>query len=76
MQSYPVDEMDYDAEPGIDMQFAMAVAEFGLVVTNSSYKGDADMRSVIDRLKTVDTKSDEYKDEFCYLVRRLYKNGE
>lgn len=76
LQSYPVDEMDYDAEPGIDMQFAMAVAEFGLVVTNSSYKGDADMRSVIDRLKTVDTKSDEYKDEFCYLVRRLYKNGE
>lgn len=76
LQSYPVDEMDYDAEPGTDMQFAMAVAEFGLVVTDSSYKGDADMRSVIDRLKTVDTKSDEYKDEFCYLVRRLYKNGE
>ncbi len=76
LQSYPVDKTDYDEKPGNDMQFAMAVAEFGLVVTNSSYKGDADMRSVIDRLKNVDTKSDEYKDEFCYLVRRLYKNGE
>lgn len=75
LQSYPVDRADYDAEPGKDMQFAMAVAEFGLVVTNSSYKGDADMRTVIDRLKTVDTKSDEYKDEFCYLVRRLEQNG-
>ena len=76
LQSYPVDKMDYDEKPGKDMQFAMAVAEFGLVVTDSSYKGDADMRSVIERLKTIDTKADEYKDEFCYLVRRLYKNGE
>lgn len=74
--SYPADRTDYAAEAGEDMQFAMAVAEFGLVVTDSEYKGDADMRTVIDRLKTVDTKSDEYKDEFCYLVRRLWKNGE
>ncbi len=76
LQSYPVDRADYAGTPGDDMQFAMAVAEFGLVVTNSTYKGDADMRSVIDRLKTIDTKSDEYKDEFCYLVRRLEQNGE
>lgn len=76
LQSCPVDIKDYDAEPGKDLQFAMAVAEFGLVITDSSYKGNADMRSVIERLKTIDTKSDEYKDEFCYLVRRLYKNGE
>ena len=76
LQSYPVDGADYTKEPNTDMQFAMAVAEFGLVVTDSSYKGDADMRTVIDRLKTIDTKSDEYKDEFCYLVRRLEQNGE
>ena len=76
LQSYPVDKADYAKKPGDDMQFAMTVAEFGLVVTNSSYKGDADMRAVIDRLKTIDTKSDEYKDEFCYLVRRLEQNGE
>ena len=73
--SYPVDRTDYHAEAGDDMQFAMAVAAFGLVVTNSDYKGDADIRTVIDRLKAVDTKSDEYKDEFCYLVRRLWKNN-
>ena len=76
LQSYPVDAADYTKEPGNDIQFAMAVAEFGLVVTDSDYKGDADMRTVIDRLKTIDTKSDEYKDEFCYLVRRLEQNGE
>lgn len=72
--SYPVDKKGYVKNPSNDMQFAMAVAEFGLVVTDSSYKGDATMRSVIDRLKGIDTKSDEYKDEFCYLVRRLEKN--
>ncbi len=74
LQSYPVDKSKYVSSPNQDMQFAMAVAEFGLVVSKSSYKGNADMRSVIDRLKTIDTKSDEYKDEFCYLVRRLEKN--
>lgn len=72
--SYPVDKEKYVKNPSQDMQFAMAVAEFGLVVTDSTYKGDATMRSVIDRLKGIDTKSDEYKDEFCYLVRRLEKN--
>ena len=72
--SYPVDKKEYVENPSNDMQFAMAVAEFGLVVTDSTYKGDATMRSVIDRLKGIDTKSDEYKDEFCYLVRRLEKN--
>ena len=76
LQSYPVDEADYTETPNNDMQFAMAVAEFGLVVTNSDHKGNSDMRTVIDRLKTIDTKSDEYKDEFCYLVRRLEQNGE
>ena len=74
LQSYPVDKKKYVENPSSDMQFAMAVAEFGLVVTDSEYKGNATMRSVIDRLKTIDTKSDEYKDEFCYLVRRLEKN--
>lgn len=72
--SYPVDKADYKKEASQDMQFAMAVAEFGLVVNDSSYKGDATIRTVIDRLKEIDTKSDEYKDEFCYLVRRLEKN--
>ncbi|MCM1143072.1 MAG: VWA domain-containing protein [Blautia sp.] len=74
LSSYPVDKADYKKEVSQDMQFAMAVAEFGLVVNDSSYKGDATMRTVIDRLKEIDTKSDEYKDEFCYLVRRLEKN--
>lgn len=72
--SYPADIAEYTKDPGQDMQFAMAVAEFGLVVNDSDYKGDATILTVIDRLKAIDTKADEYRDEFCYLVRRLQRN--
>ncbi len=72
--TYPVDESSYYKEPNNDMRFAMAVAEFGLVVNDSDYKGNLNLRNVIDELKNIDTKADEYKDEFCYLVRRLEKN--
>lgn len=68
---YPVDAKVFKRTPGQDMQFAMAVAEFGLVVTDSSYKGEADMQNVINRLRLIDTKGDEYKEEFGVLVRML-----
>ena len=72
--SYPVDKDSYTEDPNEDMQFAMAVAEFGLVVTNSSYKGSATMQAVIEKLQGLDIREDEYKDEFYYLVKRLEKN--
>lgn len=72
--SYPVDKDSYTENPQEDMQFAMAVAEFGLVVTDSSYKGSATMQAVIDMLRELDIREDEYKDEFYYLVKRLDKN--
>lgn len=72
--SYPVDKESYTQNPHKDMQFAMAVAEFGLVVTDSDFKGSASMQSVIDRLQSLDVGEDEYKEEFYYLVRKLGKN--
>ena len=72
--SYPVDKESYTENPHEDMQFAIAVAEFGLVVTDSSYKGSATMQAVIDRLQGLDIREDEYKDEFYYLVKKLEKN--
>ena len=72
--SYPVDKDSYTENPKEDMQFAIAVAEFGLVVTDSSYKGSATMQAVIDKLQELDIREDEYKDEFYYLVKRLEKN--
>lgn len=72
--SYLVDKESYTENPHQDMQFAMAVAEFGLVVTDSSYKGSATMQAVIDKLQELDIREDEYKDEFYYLVKKLEKN--
>ncbi|MCM1425802.1 MAG: von Willebrand factor type A domain-containing protein [Eubacterium sp.] len=72
--SYPVDKNDYTQTPKEDMRFALAVAEFGLVVTDSSYKGNATMQTVIDNLQELDTDKDEYRDEFAYLVKKLAKN--
>ncbi len=72
--SYPVDKDSFTEDPQEDIQFAMVVAEFGLVVTDSGYKGSATMQAVIDKLQELDIREDEYKDEFYYLVKRLEKN--
>ena len=70
---YPVTEDDYTSEPSEDFYFAAAVAEFGLMLRDSEYKGDASFENVRALLKKVDTDEDDYKDEFVYLVKRLQK---
>lgn len=73
--SRPVDKTHYVSNPGEDMRFAMAVAEFGLVVGDSAYKGEASMENVLERLAGMDLRADEYRDEFYYLVRKMMCNG-
>lgn len=73
--SYPVTEDAYMEQPGEDFNFAAAVAEFGLLVRDSEYKKDASFENVRELLKLVDTESDEYKDEFVYLVKKLERNS-
>ena len=73
--SYPVTEDAYMGQPGEDFYFAAAVAEFGLLVRDSEYKKDASFENVRELLKLVDTESDEYKDEFVYLVKKLERNS-
>lgn len=73
--SYPVTEDAYREQPGEDFYFAAAVAEFGLLVRDSEYKKDASFENVRELLKLVDTESDEYKDEFVYLVKKLERNS-
>ena len=73
--SYPVTEDAYLEQPGEDFNFAAAVAEFGLLVRDSEYKKDASFENVRELLKLVDTESDEYKDEFVYLVKKLERNS-
>ena len=73
--SYPVTEDAYMSQPTEDFYFAAAVAEFGLLVRDSEYKGESSFENIRDLLKQVDTDADEYKDEFVFLVRKLQKNS-
>ena len=71
---YPIGETAYEKEPNEDFYFAAAVAEFGLILRDSEYKGEASFENVKELLKKVDVQDDEYKDEFSYLVRKISKN--
>lgn len=73
--TYPITVAAYAQQPAEDFYFAAAVAEFGLIVRDSEYKKDASFENVRELLGRVDTESDEYKDEFVYLVKKLQKNS-
>lgn len=73
LKEYPVTEEDYTKKPSEDFYFAAAVAEFGLILRDSEYKGGASFENVRELLRKVDTDDDDYKDEFVYLVKRLQK---
>lgn len=65
---YPVSYEDYQSSPDDDFVFAAAVAEFGLLASDSAYAGDASLKHVRSALKGI-TLDDEYKEEFCELVK-------
>ncbi len=73
--SYPVDESAYTKTPSDDWKFAAAATEFGLVVSDSDYKGDGSLKHVKAMLKELDLEDDEYKDEFYDLVKKLERNS-
>ncbi len=73
LKEYPVKEEDYAKEPSEDFYFAAAVAEFGLILRDSAYMGEASFENVRALLKKVDTDEDDYKDEFVYLVKKLQR---
>lgn len=73
LKEYPVTQEDYMSGPSEDFYFAAAVAEFGLMLRDSQYKGDASFENIRALLKNVDTDEDDYKDEFVYLVKKLQK---
>lgn len=59
--------------PSYDFCFQAAVAEFGLILRDSNFKGDASLESIIDRLTNSDCINDIYKQEFLDLVNK-YKS--
>lgn len=59
-----------DASETDDLAFASCVAEFGLILRNSAYKGTASLSSVLSRLNGLSAyiANDTYKQEFVTLV--------
>lgn len=75
LKEYTITEEAYRADPGEDFYFAAAVAELGLMVRDSKYKGEASFRNIENLLAKVNTAEDNYKDEFTYLVKKLKRNS-
>lgn len=71
--SFAADKKFYTERPNDDFKFASAVAEFALVLSDSSEKQDASLEQVLDICQGI-SKKDEYKNEFYYLVKQLAGN--
>lgn len=60
---------EYTADMSRDTAFACAVAEFGLILKDSEYKGSASYEDIMELLDIADSK-DPYKTEFEILVKK------
>ena len=71
----PVTDEVYTKKMPENLTFAAAVAEFGMVLRNSEFKGTASCAQILELLEDYDYRSDDYKTEFVYLVRTMDKRG-
>lgn len=69
--SYICDDTNYSTAPSDDLSFAMAVAEFGMILRNSPYIGEGSLNQVVQLAKQTDTSKDVYKSEFVKLVNTI-----
>ncbi|MCR5301740.1 MAG: VWA domain-containing protein [Lachnospiraceae bacterium] len=64
---YPITFENFTERPSEDIMFQSAVAEFGLLASDSLFSGEADIDNVIERLESLSFE-DEYKEEFYKMV--------
>lgn len=67
---YPIGKEAYSRKPSEDFVFASAVAEFGMLLRNSEYLADGNLRQVKYLLEDIRF-DDEYKQEFEQLVCQM-----
>ncbi len=68
---YPVAETAYTKEMPQNLRFAACVAEFGLLLRDSEYKGTTSVESIMELYNGCDTANDTYKQEFKTLVKSV-----
>lgn len=70
--SVPVKADSYQETLPDNLRFASAVAEFGMLLRDSEYRGDASYETIMDLLSGMpDQMMDEYKEEFRRLVLKV-----
>ncbi|MDC7293741.1 von Willebrand factor type A domain-containing protein [Butyrivibrio sp. DSM 10294] len=74
LEEYIIGSKLYTDTPSDSFKFAGCAVEFAMILENSEHVGDATLDDILDTLKTID-ETDEYKDEFRYLVRRMAKDA-
>ena len=75
LQTDVIDEAALTDAPSGDFLFASAVAEFGMILNESAFKGDADYDSVLALLKQAPL-SNAYREEFFSLVKIAQRNAQ
>lgn len=68
LETVTVGEDDVTDAPSEDFCFAAAVAEFGMILNDSEYRGEVDYSDVLDLLKKTSL-NDDYKEELFSLVK-------
>jgi len=74
LQTDMIDDTAMINAPSGDFLFASAVAEFGMILSNSEYKGNASYDTVLDLLKQAPL-NDAYREEFFSLVKIAQRNA-
>lgn len=72
---YPVKENVYSEKMSENLAFAASVAQFGLILRNSEYKGTSSCSDILNRLADYDLSADSYKTEFVSLVEDRQMRG-
>ena len=73
LETTVVDDSVFTDAPSGDTLFAAAVAEFGMILSGSGYKGEATYDTVLELLKQAPL-SDPYREEFFSLVKIAQRN--
>ena len=68
LETTVIDDASFTESPSGDFLFAAAVAEFGMILTDSAHRGDTGYETVLELLKQAPL-SDPYREEFFSLVK-------
>lgn len=75
--SKSVTKADYQEVPSENLRFAACVAEFGMLLRESKYKGTSSYEKILQELRSLKSvAADAYKSEFCELVSLASRTAE